>query len=98
PFTDVAIYLGLELVKRPKTAQIELDDKLPGVGDLLRLRIELDAIATKQRTIARPSQQAEHQLKPDRLVARHWQQQRLAAFVRIDDRFAGFWIDHPVVL
>ena len=90
--------LGLELRQRLEARWIERNHELPGIGDLARIGVEIDAIATEQRAVERAGEQAEHQRKAGALVAAHRQQQRLAAFLRIGDCGAGFRIDHPVGL
>ena len=60
-----------ELIERLETARIEGHDELSCIGDLVRLGIEIDAVATKQRTVKRACEQPERQRKSSPFVSRH---------------------------
>src|ERR1044071_604418 len=96
-FADVAIDLGLKLRKRLKSARVEGEDELTGICNPVRLGVEIDAVPAKQCTIKRPGEKTKRKRKPGSLVARHRQQQRLNALVRINNGRAGLRVDHPVV-
>src|SRR5262245_43648229 len=89
---DVAVNLRLELRKRLKPARVERDDKLAGIGDLVRLGIEVDTVAPEQRAVKRTGKKAERECKSRAFVPGHRQQQRLHTLVRVDDGCAGFRI------
>src|SRR5689334_148709 len=94
---DVTVDFGLELRKRLKATRVEGDDELAGVGHPVGLRVEIDAISAEQRAVKRSGEKTKRKRKPCSLVARHRQQQRLGALVRIDNGRTGLRIDHPVV-
>ena len=49
----MAVDLGLELRDRLETAGIQREDELAGVRDLVRLGVEVDAVAAEQRAVQR---------------------------------------------
>ena len=87
---------ALKRLELLEARRIERQHELPGIVDLLRRGVEVDAIAAEEGAVEHAGQHADHQRQPGALVAAHRQQQRLGGLVRIGDGGAGLRVDHPV--
>src|SRR5690606_1452959 len=85
---DLTVDLGRKLVERLEACNVERDDELSGVGERVRMRVEVDDVAAERRAVERAAEQAEDQREPRALVAAEREQQPVHALRGIGDRAA----------